>query len=197
MEALDNFCRKLYLHILDDTPHGKKIHEKTHVKASYFALVLLVIFAFWFVFNNGGRFVIFLAGFLYPCYASYKALETPGLNDDSQWLTYWVIFSFIHVSDKVLDYFFTMIPFHNLVKLVFIVFLYHPRTQGAQLIYEKVIRPILLKYEKDIDGQLKNLHEQAKQKVHEAQPMIGKVTQAAKDEALHQAVNYVASNHGN
>ncbi|CAN1351772.1 HVA22-like protein f, partial [Linum perenne] len=32
---------------------------------------------------------------LYPLYASLRAIESPSLVDDQQWLTYWIIYSFI------------------------------------------------------------------------------------------------------
>jgi receptor expression-enhancing protein 5/6 len=36
-------------------------------------------------------------GFVYPLIASVKAIETETLDDDKQWLTYWIIFVFFKV----------------------------------------------------------------------------------------------------
>ncbi len=38
-----------------------------------------------------------LIGFLYPVYASIKAIESPAEDDDTLWLTYWLVFSFFKV----------------------------------------------------------------------------------------------------
>merc|ERR1739838_1182307 len=35
-------------------------------------------------------FFVTLMATAYPAYASYKAMETPGEEDDKQWLTYWI-----------------------------------------------------------------------------------------------------------
>jgi len=34
-----------------------------------------------------------LVGFIYPAYASFKAIETTGKDDDTQWLIYWVVYA--------------------------------------------------------------------------------------------------------
>ncbi|GLJ06613.1 hypothetical protein SUGI_0043070 [Cryptomeria japonica] len=44
---------------------------------------------------------------MYPLYASIRAIETPSQLDDQQWLTYWVLYSFITLFEltfaKVLE----------------------------------------------------------------------------------------------
>lgn len=194
-EFLDKICEKLYLKALDEYPPAQDIGKKLHVKPSYIGLGVLVLLGLLVIFEYGATWIVFLAGFIYPTYASYKAIESPGEDDDTQWLTYWVIFSLIHVFDRVLSYIFTSIPFHNLVKFIFIVFLYHPRVQGARLIYHKAIQPILRKYEKHIDHHLDNLGKAAKDKYESSKPMVDKITAAAKDEAMRQAVDYAVHSH--
>ena len=48
--------------------------------------LLIIGFASYFL----GSFV----GFVYPAYMSIKAIETKGGDDDKQWLTYWLVYSF-------------------------------------------------------------------------------------------------------
>jgi receptor expression-enhancing protein 5/6 len=36
-------------------------------------------------FNAWGELLVNILGFLYPAYASFKALETHGIEDDQQW----------------------------------------------------------------------------------------------------------------
>lgn len=40
-----------------------------------------------------------LAGFVYPAYKSFQAIETKNKGDDTQWLVYWVIFAFFSIVE--------------------------------------------------------------------------------------------------
>ncbi|KHJ99311.1 TB2/DP1, HVA22 family [Oesophagostomum dentatum] len=54
-------------------------------------------------------------------------------------LLYWIPFGFFAVLDSTA---FSLLPAYFLLKTAFLVFLFLPQTQGAQLIYAKVIEPI-------------------------------------------------------
>ena len=43
--------------------------------------------------------LLFYRRFAYPAYCSIAALESKVINDDIQWLTYWVVFSAFHVVE--------------------------------------------------------------------------------------------------
>ncbi|XP_031092156.1 HVA22-like protein f isoform X2 [Ipomoea triloba] len=77
---------------------------------------------------------------LYPLYASMRAIESPSTLDDQQWLTYWVLYSFITLFElsfwQVLQWF----PFWTFIKLVFCLWLVLPIFNGAAYIYEKYVR---------------------------------------------------------
>lgn len=40
-----------------------------------------------------------------PSYASYKAIESDATDDDTQWLTYWVVYSMMMIFESVADSF--------------------------------------------------------------------------------------------
>ncbi|KAF3444955.1 hypothetical protein FNV43_RR14648 [Rhamnella rubrinervis] len=77
---------------------------------------------------------------LYPLYASVRAIESPSTLDDQQWLTYWVLYSFITLFElscwKVLAW----IPIWPYVKLLFCMWLVLPIFNGAAYIYENIVR---------------------------------------------------------
>ncbi|KAI9114653.1 hypothetical protein K1719_014351 [Acacia pycnantha] len=80
---------------------------------------------------------------LYPLYASMRAIESPSTLDDQQWLTYWVLYSFLTLFElsfhKVLAWF----PLWSLVKLVICMWLVLPMFNGAAYIYENYARKCL------------------------------------------------------
>ncbi|CAM9973093.1 unnamed protein product [Discosporangium mesarthrocarpum] len=40
---------------------------------------------------------------LYAPYMSFRAIQSVGLEDDKQWLTFWVVYSVFEVLEKVTD----------------------------------------------------------------------------------------------
>ena len=91
-----------------------------------------------------GRVAEFLAWFLsifYGVYASTIAIESPGGDDDQQWLTFWVMF----VASMLLERNFARVilsrfPFYYQFKLVFIVWLMF--FDGAATVYRRVRRRV-------------------------------------------------------
>ncbi|WJX59410.1 HVA22-like protein f [Trifolium repens] len=83
---------------------------------------------------------------LYPLYASMRAIESPSTLDDQQWLTYWVLYSFItlfELSTYRILYWFPIWPY---MKLVFCVWLVLPMFNGAAYIYENYARKYVKKF---------------------------------------------------
>eukprot|EP00898_Chlorokybus_atmophyticus_P001953 jgi/Chlat1/2759/Chrsp187S02939 len=97
-------------------------------------------------------------GFVYPSYASYKALEAKTPEASAQWLTYWVVFSLFIVVEYIADYLFaSWLPFaavYYVAKLGFIIWLQLPQTQGANVLYVKAIQPLIKRHEAKIDQTL-------------------------------------------
>jgi len=114
-------------------------------------------------------FITAIMGFLYPAYMSFKALETPDDGDDIQWLTYWVVFVLISFLDSVFGTVLSLIPLYHLVKLVFYVYLFYPKSKGATVIYNSFLRPLIQKYEGQIDatlGKVRSVGETIESKIH-------------------------------
>ncbi len=68
-----------------------------------------------------------MIGWGFPAYLSFKALESPGHDDDVQWLTYWTIFGFFSFAEgfalRALLYYF---PWYFSFKTLFILWLQLP-----------------------------------------------------------------------
>ncbi|KZS88582.1 hypothetical protein SISNIDRAFT_475938 [Sistotremastrum niveocremeum HHB9708] len=98
---------------------------------------------------------------LYPGYASYKTLSRRPADEAEleRWLMYWSVLASLLAVEQVFPLIF-IFPFYSSVRLIFLLYLALPQAQGATYIYSVHLRPLLLHYERDIDGVL----ERAKQK---------------------------------
>ncbi|GKY94679.1 hypothetical protein MPSEU_000433300 [Mayamaea pseudoterrestris] len=112
-------------------------------KALFFIAGVLALFGS-LVLVAGGKLIVDLAGFVYPAYMSFKSLEAQ--HDETEWLTYWVVFSSFSILESFLSPLVNLVPFYLWIKVAFIIFMYHPSTKGALMIYQQALRPLLLPY---------------------------------------------------
>ena len=99
-----------------------------------------------------GHFLIDLIGFVPPLYYSIKAVETNEKDDDTQWLTYWIIFSVFKLTEGIADFLISFIPFYFLIKVAFLVWCYYPSTKGAQQMYNAVVKPYIVPVINDFES---------------------------------------------
>ncbi|KAI9013388.1 TB2/DP1, HVA22 family-domain-containing protein, partial [Phycomyces nitens] len=118
---------------------------------------LVVVLA---VLHFAGSILIGLLSWVYPAYASFKALETPEKKSDKHWLIYWTVIAFVHTGLSILDHLLFWVPFYSLLKFGFFIWLTMPWFGGAKILYVQAIRPWLLWAEKDIDERAKGLRQQ-------------------------------------
>ncbi len=90
---------------------------------------------------GGAHFIIDLVAYLYPAYASVRAIETDETDDDTQWLTYWLVFSLFKMIEGVADSLLQYIPLYMVAKCAFLVWCFHPSFNGATVCYQAFIRP--------------------------------------------------------
>ncbi|KAJ8304813.1 hypothetical protein KUTeg_018396 [Tegillarca granosa] len=94
----------------------EKVEAKTGVRRLYLVLALSLIMALYLMIGYGAQFLCNFIGFLYPAYASVKAIESTSKDDDTQWLTYWVVYSFFSLLEFFTDIFLFWIPFYWFFK---------------------------------------------------------------------------------
>jgi receptor expression-enhancing protein 5/6 len=112
-------------------------------------LAFLTIFTLW---KCGQNATSNLIGFVIPTYESFRALHTESTADDAQWLTYFVVYSFFCCVESVTDVFINWIPLYYLFKVLFLIWLMHPATLGAKVMFVRVIDPFLHKVEQIIEA---------------------------------------------
>ncbi|GFS09402.1 receptor expression-enhancing protein [Elysia marginata] len=97
------------------------------------------------------RLVILVFGTLYPAYASYKAVRTKNVKEYVKWMMYWIVFALFCTVETFSDVFLSWLPFYYELKIVFVLWMLSPMTQGSSFLFKKFVHPHLAKREKEID----------------------------------------------
>ncbi|CAA7400233.1 unnamed protein product [Spirodela intermedia] len=107
-----------------------------------------------------GEFVnsilVLLLGYAYPAFECFRTIEKdrPQIELFRFWCQYWIIIGLLTAVEKFGDLFVSWLPLYGEAKLAFIIFLWHPRTQGAWYVYNKFVYPFLAMHEAGINGKL-------------------------------------------
>jgi len=136
------------------------LERQTSVPKVYAFLGLVGVYFFLIFFNIGGEFLVNIAGFVIPGYYSLEALFSVSKVDDTQWLTYWVVYAFLTVFESAVNavYWF---PFYYTFKFVLVLWMALPQTGGAQLVFRSFIQPVFSRYFSKGGSTAANLRSQA------------------------------------
>ena len=116
------------------------LEKQSGVERAYIAVLGGIFVALALYFLGGPVLVVNLIGFGYPSYMSFKALATPQPDDDTQWLTYWVVYAFFNLTEQLTTLFTNYIPFYWGLKCGFLIWCYAPATLGANKVYHGILK---------------------------------------------------------
>jgi len=126
-------------------PTLNNLERQTNVPKTYAFLSVIAVYFFLIFFNIAGQFLTNLAGFAIPGYYSLEALFSATKADDTQWLTYWVVFAFLTLFESTVNavYWF---PFYYTFKFVLTLWLALPSFGGAQIVFRSFLQPVFARY---------------------------------------------------
>ena len=127
------------------------IQEKTGIKGIFviLGLVLCVVFVY---FNILDTIITNLVGTLYPAFWTIKSLEQNLVEEQRKWLTYWVVFGSFIIIDMSSVVIVKFIPFYFVLKILFLIWLFMPGSNGCTIIYYLVVKKIFRYYEDKIES---------------------------------------------
>ncbi|AET41382.1 Yop1p Ecym_8087 [Eremothecium cymbalariae DBVPG len=140
------------LQALDKQFAGNKLLEeferRTNLPKSYAIAGGAGLYLFIIFINVGGVGEILsnFVGFVVPGYYSLVALKSASKDDDTQLLTYWIVFAFFSVIEFWSKAILYWIPFYWFFKTIFLIFIALPQLHGASMVYNRVIAPLTDSY---------------------------------------------------
>ena len=121
------------------------IEQKTGIKGIYVVIGLIV--CIFLVYKNIFDTVITnLVGTFYPAFMTIKSIEKNDDSEEKYWLTYWAVFGFFILIDMFSPIIVKFIPFYLIFKIIFLIWLFLPGTNGCKFFYNKVVKKILIRY---------------------------------------------------
>lgn len=126
-------------------PSIVNLERSTGVPKAYAVIGAASLYLFLILLNLGGQLLTNVAGFAIPGYYSMAALFTSNTDDDTQWLTYWVVFSFFSVIESFVSVVYWF-PFYYTFKFIFLLWLSLPMFRGADFIYRSFMVPMFGRY---------------------------------------------------
>merc|ERR1712047_143138 len=156
------------------------IEQKTKVQRKFIGLGGVFI-AMGLIMTTLAPLVVNVIAFAYPAFKSIKALESNNKEDDTKWLTYWVVYGVFSVAEFFTDWILSWFPFYYLAKMLIFVWCMAPiQANGSQFIYSHVILPWFLKNEDKLD----KAFDRSKKLLSDAADEAEKVAKKAASDAL-------------
>jgi len=133
------------------------IEGKTGVSRQYLLAGSAAFVLLFLAVQFASAFIVALLGFLYPAYASVKAIESTNKEDDTQWLTYWVVYSAFSIAEFFSDLLLSWFPMYLVFKCMFLGWCMAPFSwNGSDLIYHKFISPFVISHSAQVEDLIAN-----------------------------------------
>jgi receptor expression-enhancing protein 1/2/3/4 len=100
------------------------------------------------------KILLNILGYVWPAYQCFKAVESQNTEHIREWAVYWLTLALFTGAERLLDIFVSWMPLYYEAKLLFVIWLWHPKSRGAVYLYTHTLQPLLLAHEATIDQKL-------------------------------------------
>jgi receptor expression-enhancing protein 5/6 len=130
---------------LSKHPIFLRLERSTGVKKTHAVGLFLAAVLFLFALRIASNIILALVAFLYPAMMTVTAIERHDKSEDTHWLAYWLVLAgWSTIESLTGELLVSIIPLYAVVKLAICVWLFMPQTRGATMVYERVVRPVVL-----------------------------------------------------
>lgn len=120
----------------------------------------LVVFTLWLALGLLAPLVVNIIAFAYPSVQSIRALEQQDAQMAQKWLTYWIVYGLLSVSEFFIDVFLSWFPTYFLAKMIFLIWCMAPiELNGSDVIYNCAILPLFMQHKDKIEKLNENIHD--------------------------------------
>lgn len=96
--------------------------------------------------------ILKLTAFVWPAYKTWKALEAKKPRQLQTLCEYWLLIGILTFLEPMFSLLFAWLPIYRPLEILFVVYLWHPQTEGVQFVYGACLRPLLTEHRKSIDS---------------------------------------------
>ncbi|GMR53234.1 hypothetical protein PMAYCL1PPCAC_23429, partial [Pristionchus mayeri] len=121
--------------------------KKTGMKREQLFFFSVALVSLYLVFGDLAHTVCNLIGVVYPSYISVKAIRSDEKTDDTKWLIYWTVFGFFSLIDSFAEVIMRAFPIYFLFKALFLMYLFMPQTEGAEILYTNYVDPAVTMFD--------------------------------------------------
>ena len=127
----------------------KSIEDKTGING-YYVIGLLLVCVILVYLNIFESLITNLIGTVYPGFCTLKSIETKS-KDKKNWLTYWLIFGSFLIVDKFAVIIMKIIPFYFVLKILFLIWMFLPGSNGSAIVYNLLLKRIFKYLETNVE----------------------------------------------
>lgn len=115
--------------ILSKQPIVLKLERQSGIKKTQMIYSLISLSIFFLLYRFATNFVMTMALLAYPMLLSLEAVESHDKTKDAHILSYWSVIALVKMIESVFPFIVRIVPFYNLLKLIFAVYMYLPQTK--------------------------------------------------------------------